>query len=601
MTSAHENRIPVESSLFAALRARRPEIPPLWASKATLVATSHLIEDLVRRSPGPNVLLSGFQHGRHWAAERDRYLALAGGAEVIAVFAGEDPPPDWEAEHIGVRLRAGDPLTQEWFVLALGPQVAVTLCGLDAAPPEASEPPDEGDRLFETIWSFSPEVAATAAEVVLDARAQSAPEEVARVRVALEGARAEPLSAEVVGRGADEIVAGLLDRVERLRVREKETERRANEAKTEFLSRMSHELRTPLNAILGFGQLLELEGTARSPDERESVEQILKAGRHLLALINEVLDISRIESGRLGLSPEPVALGEVVEEAVALIRPLARQRGIALDVSGVPAAPRHARAARQRLAQVLINLLSNAVKYGEAGGPVAVTASEEDGRVRIAVHDTGRGIAPADLQRLFMPFERLAAGDSTTEGTGLGLALSQRLMIAMGGRLEAESEIGRGSTFTAILPAAAPAPDAAALGPASEALPDRVGPARRVVHIEDNRSNRRLVERVLGRHGSFELLAAGTGQEGSRLVREMAPELVLLDLHLPDEGGEAVLARLRADPATREIPVVVVSADATPRHIERLRAAGAAAYLTKPIDVRLLLETLDALLPAGRP
>jgi len=600
MTSVDENRIPVGRSLFAALRERRPDVVPLHASKATLVATSHLVEDLVRRSPGPNVLLSGFQHGRHWAVERDRYLELAGAAEVIAVFAGEEPPPEWDTEHVGVRLRGGDALAQEWFVLALGPEVAVTLCGLDAVPPRAGDPADEADRLFETIWSFSPEVARSAAEVVLDAVAESAPDQVERVRGPMEAASGHSLTAEVVSRGADEVLAGLLDRVERLRGREKSVERRANEAKTEFLSRMSHELRTPLNAILGFAQLLELEEAPRSADEDESVGQILKAGRHLLALINEVLDISRIEAGRLGLSPEAVALTEVVEEAVGLIRPLADQRGIVLDLSEMGEDPMHALADRQRLAQVLINLLSNAVKYDEPGGTVAVAVSGGGGRVRVAVRDTGPGIAADDLDRLFVPFERLAAADTATEGTGLGLALSHRLVVAMGGRLEVESKRGRGSTFTVTLPAAAPAPDPDPLTPAP-GLPvaERPGPARRVVYIEDNLSNRRLVERVLGRHGNVELLAAASGKEGHRLVRATLPDLVLLDLHLPDAGGEEVLAWLREDPATRPIPVVVVSADATPRHVERLRDAGAAAYLTKPIDVRLLLETLDAVLRAG--
>jgi signal transduction histidine kinase/CheY-like chemotaxis protein len=594
MSSIDAHRIPVRGSLHAALRAARPEIRPIQASKATLVATSHLVEELVARSRGPSILVSGFQHGRHWAVERDRYLELASDHEVIAVFAGREPPPEWDVRHVGIRLRDGDPLAQEWFVLALGPEVAVTLCGLDALP--AADPVDEAERRFETIWSFDPEVARIAAEVVLDAVAESAPERVASVRAALVEASGEPLTAQVVSRGADEILAGLLDRVERLRARERAIERRANDAKTEFLSRMSHELRTPLNAILGFAQLLELDTVVRSPEERDNVAQILRAGRHLLALINEVLDISRIEAGRLGLSPEAVDVHEVLEEALALIRPLADQRRIALSALAVAPGGAHVLADRQRLAQVLINLLSNAVKYTPEGGEVVVAATLAGPRVRLAVRDTGQGIAAEDLERLFVPFERLEPS-AGVEGTGLGLALSHRLVLAMAGRLEVDSAPGRGSTFTVVLPAAeAPAAAAAAADPPHADSP--VAPSgRRIVYVEDNLSNRRLVERLFERHGTAELRGASTGAEGRTLVRELLPDVVLLDLHLPDLGGEELLAELRADPATAGIPVIVITADATPRQVERLRRAGAAAYLSKPIDLRLLLETVEDALP----
>jgi len=504
------------------------------------VATSHLIEELVARARGPSVLLSGFQHGRHWAVERDRYLELAGASEVIAVFVGREPPPAWDVRHVGVRLRDGDPLTQEWFVLALGPEVAVTLCGLDATP--AGDPAEEVERGFETIWSFDPEVARSAAEVVLAGIARSAPEPVAEVRAALVAASGEPLTAQVVSRGADSVLAGLQDRVERLRARERKVERRANEAKTEFLSRMSHELRTPLNAMLGFAQLL--------------------------------------------------GVADVVTEAVALLRPLAAQREIALAEPEL-APELHVVADRQRLAQVLINLLSNAVRYTPSGGSVAVVADREAARVRIAVRDTGPGIAAEDLERLFVPFERLER-DAATEGTGLGLALSHRLVLAMGGRLEVDSGRGRGSTFTVVLPAAAPP------GTPAEARPSTAAPAvpaaRCIVYIEDNASNRALVERFFAREGATELRAVASAAEGGALVRAHRPDLVLLDLHLPDRPGEELLAELRGDPATAGIPVIVISADATPGHVERLRRAGVAAYLTKPIDLGLLADAVQRVL-----
>ncbi|MEX2658147.1 MAG: ATP-binding protein [Acidimicrobiales bacterium] len=368
----------------------------------------------------------------------------------------------------------------------------------------------------------------------------------------------------------------------------------ANRSKSEFLSRMSHELRTPLNAVLGFGQLLELEEL--DENQRDAVGHILKAGRHLLDLINEVLDISRIETGDLALSPEPVLAADLVQEAVDLIGPLAGQHGIQLVVDRSGASDSYAFADRQRAKQVLLNLLSNAVKYNRPKGTVAVSCQQVAGaRVRISVTDTGTGIPAERLGLLFVPFERLGAEHTGVEGTGIGLALSKRLAEAMGGTLDVASTLGEGSTFTLELPQVeGPVERYERLNGAPEPLVAPTSSPRRVVlHIEDNLSNLTLVERVLAQRPDVEVVAAMHGRLGLELARQHRPVLVLLDLHLPDIGGEEVLQRLRQDPATASTPVVIVSADATPGQVQRLLSAGAAGYLTKPLDVRDLLRALD--------
>ncbi len=368
----------------------------------------------------------------------------------------------------------------------------------------------------------------------------------------------------------------------------------ANRAKSEFLSRMSHELRTPLNAILGFGQLLELGGGTRDP---ESVEQILKAGRHLLALINEVLDIARIEAGRLSISLEPVIVGEVITAALDLMRPLAAARGVQLPAA-VPAGDVCVMADRQRLQQVLLNLLSNAVKYNREGGTVAVSYVAEPGsaRVRIAVGDTGRGIPAEMLARLFTPFDRLDADSTGVEGTGLGLALSKRLAEAMGGTILVDSRVGEGTTFTVDI-AAAEAPAApGATADAHDASATPRATRGKILYVEDNVANIQLLQSIVTRRPGVALLASMQGRTAIDLARAHRPGLILLDLHLPDIPGDEVLTRLLADPETRDIPVVILSADATPTRIERLLAQGARAYLTKPFDVAELLALFDATL-----
>lgn len=376
----------------------------------------------------------------------------------------------------------------------------------------------------------------------------------------------------------------------------RETTEEAERAKSEFLSRMSHELRTPMNSILGFAQLLDLSPLDEA--DRESVDQILRGGRHLLDLINEVLDLSRIEAGRLALSPEPVNVAELLAEVADALRPLLAERSIELRGSRPPADPlscdRVVQTDRQRLKQVLINLLSNAIKYNRVGGLVEVSCEERPGaRLRIRVRDTGIGIAPAQQAQLFNAFDRLGAESGGAEGTGLGLALSKRLIEAMDGQIGVESEIGRGSTFWVELPHAPGEP-----GVMPEHAVD-TGAATRwtVLQIDDNPSSRRLVSRVLARRPGVRLITAADGRDGIRLAAERQPALILMDLHLPDVVGDDLLRALRTDPATRDIPIVVLSADATSGHADRLRIAGATDYLTKPLDVNRFLQTIDRLLP----
>ena len=358
---------------------------------------------------------------------------------------------------------------------------------------------------------------------------------------------------------------------------------RANQAKSEFLSRMSHELRTPLNAILGFAQLLEFDDL--QPKQREDVGQILKAGRHLLGLIDEVLDIARIEAGELALSVEPVAASELVEEAVALVAPLADRRAIRIAIDPGDGGAGWVLADRQRLKQVLLNLLSNAIKYNRERGRVDVSFEPRaDRRLAILVTDTGPGISPEYCERLFMPFERLGAETGSIEGTGLGLALSKRLVEAMDGTLQVSSEPGHGTTMSIELPRAA-RHEATDHGE-SRAQPQPAAlTGRTLLYIEDNLANLRLVESALDRMADVRLLPAMQGKLGLELAREHRPDLVLLDLHLPDLPGHEVLLRLKAEPALRDTRVIVVSADATERQQKRMLAAGAYAYLAKPIDI----------------
>ena len=371
---------------------------------------------------------------------------------------------------------------------------------------------------------------------------------------------------------------------------------RANRAKSDFLAGISHELRTPMNAILGFAQLLELEQSDGS--RGESVQQILRAGRHLLQLITELLDIARIDAGELALSIEPVSVAEIVHEALDLTRTLAADAGVTTTVSGDLS--HYVRGDRQRVLQVLLNLVSNAVKYNRPGGSVDIAcAGADDGRVTLAVTDTGRGIAADDLERLFVPFDRLGLEAGTIEGAGLGLTLVRRLVEVMGGTLSVESTEGVGSTFTLSLPATED-PLAPADTPTLPAGPERSRSAT-VLYVEDNLANLKLVERALARQPGISVLAATQGRLGIELARERRPDVVLLDLHLPDITGEEVLQELISDRKTADIPVIVVSATASRGRVHRLRQRGARDYLTKPIDLAQLLDAVNAALNEPRP
>ncbi len=370
---------------------------------------------------------------------------------------------------------------------------------------------------------------------------------------------------------------------------------RANQAKSEFLSRMSHELRTPLNAVMGFAQLLEMD--TLSSEQQQHVQQILKGGRHLLTLINEVLDIARIEAGRLTFSLEPVLVSTVIGEAVDLVRPQAAARKIQLIVP--PAQPKavHVRADRQRLKQVLLNLLSNGVKYNREGGTLTVACETvPDSRCRITVTDTGNGIPAAMISRLFTPFDRLGA-DATTEGTGLGLALSRSLTTGMGGTLSVDSVEGRGTSVSVEL-SLSELPSAQTPAPPEKvevSMPVSHGTFT-VLYIEDNQENYNLVERLVERRPGIQLIGAMQGKLGVELAVAHRPDAILLDLNLPDIQGDEVLLRLREHPETATIPVVMLSADVMPKQIDKLLAAGAKKYLTKPIDVTQFYALLDALM-----
>jgi signal transduction histidine kinase/ActR/RegA family two-component response regulator len=374
----------------------------------------------------------------------------------------------------------------------------------------------------------------------------------------------------------------------------REEAERANRAKNEFLSKMSHELRTPLTSILGFAQLLvdDVEGA-----ERVSVERILRAGHHLQRLIDDILDLSMIEAGETPMTLEPTPLEPVIQEAIELLEPLARSTGTRVVRDHADDAPRAAIADARRLRQVLINLISNAIKYGPAGAEVVVRVERDGPGAVVKVIDVGPGIPDQDMPILFTPFERGSARRSGIEGSGLGLALTKNLVEAMGGSIGVETGPG-GSTFYVWLPAAHPLPVEDVVVHGVEPPHDRraSGDTRTVLYIEDHLSNIALLERLLGRRPGYELLTATTGRAGVQLARTLHPDVVLLDLDLPDMRGEEVLAELRADPETADIPVIVVTADATARRQEELTRAGADAYVVKPIQLASFMATLEAVL-----
>lgn len=365
---------------------------------------------------------------------------------------------------------------------------------------------------------------------------------------------------------------------------------RANRAKSQFLSRMSHDLRTPLNAILGFAQLLESAGDL-SDEQNDSVRQIRRGGEHLLELISDILDFARIEAGQLSLSVESLNVADVLREVFALVRPLADARRICLQhAPGVERA--HVRADRRRFKQILMNLVGNAVKYNHDEGSVTVSAEQTPRGIRIRISDTGPGIALAERALLFQPFERLSADQRGIEGTGLGLSVAKGLLESMQGAIGIEAATA-GATFWVELPEAAAEKTNVPTRRAQPAVDPTLHGSGTVLYIEDNRSNIRLLERLLGRRPGVHLISSETAAEGLRRAAQDRPGLVFLDLHLPDLGGEQVLERLRSDEGTRQIPVVVLSADATHAQTERLLNAGANGYLTKPLVLPAVLAMID--------
>ena len=379
----------------------------------------------------------------------------------------------------------------------------------------------------------------------------------------------------------------------------KSTAEKANLAKSDFLSSMSHELRSPLNAILGFAQLISSDSPAPTASQMASIDQILHAGWYLLELINEILDLAQIESGKLSLSLEPISLAEVMVECQAMIEPQANKRGIRMTFPQFDV-PHYVSADRTRLKQVLINLLSNAIKYNQANGTVAVDcvwSSSE--RVRISVKDTGPGLSPDMLTQLFQPFNRLGRERTTEEGTGIGLVMSKRVVELMGGVIGVESASGVGSVFWFELSSAA-APQFARgdAEPTStpEAQIQQGVPVRTLLYVEDNPANLKLVEQLIARHPDMRLLSAGDGNLGIQLARANHPDVILMDINLPGISGIEAMRILREDPVTAHIPVVALSANAMPRDIEMGLKAGFFRYLTKPIKIPEFMETVNVAL-----
>ncbi len=365
----------------------------------------------------------------------------------------------------------------------------------------------------------------------------------------------------------------------------------ANLAKSEFLSSMSHELRTPLNAILGFTQLMESDKPPPTANQAASIEQILQAGWYLLSLVDEVLDLSLIESGKLTLLPEPVSVSEVLDDCRAMMEPLAQKRGIAMTFP-VFDEPCFVSADRTRLKQVFVNLISNAIKYNRPEGSIVLQCrAQTDNRVRVSIADTGMGLTPEKLAQLYQPFNRLGHEAGVEQGTGIGLVVTKRLVEAMCGTIGVESKVDVGTVFWIdLIGASAAELEAIVVRPPVD---DSAPPVSTVLYVEDNPANLKLVEMLIARRSDMRLLSAGNGDLGIELARAHQPDVILMDINLPGISGFTALEVLRADTATAHIPVIALSANANPRDIERGLAAGFLKYLTKPIKVDELMTTLD--------
>jgi signal transduction histidine kinase/AmiR/NasT family two-component response regulator len=374
---------------------------------------------------------------------------------------------------------------------------------------------------------------------------------------------------------------------------------KANLSKSDFLSSMSHELRTPLNAILGFAQLMESGSPQPTLAQQRNIDQILKAGWYLLELINEILDLAQIESGKVTLSREPVSLAEVMLECWAMIEPQAQKRGIGMRFPRFET-PWFVNADRTRLKQVLINLLFNAIKYNKPGGTVSVECIlSPPGAIRISVRDSGAGLAPEQIAQLFQPFNRLGKETSAEEGTGIGLVVTKRLVELMGGIIGVDSTVGEGSVFWVELDLTT-APQLAFSGNLDPALqqprlPDGTS-LRTLLYVEDNPANLELVEQIIARRSDLRLLSAADGDLGIEFARAYQPEVILMDINLPGISGVEAMKALHADPLTAHIPVIALSANALASDIEKAIKAGFFNYLTKPIKVNAFMDALDVAL-----
>jgi PAS domain S-box-containing protein len=375
----------------------------------------------------------------------------------------------------------------------------------------------------------------------------------------------------------------------------------ANLAKSEFLSRMSHELRSPLNAILGFAQLMESDVPPPTSIQQESIAQILRAGWHLLKLIDEILDLAKVESGQVPLSKEPVSLAEVMRECQSMLEPQAQQRGIHMIFHQLDT-PYFVQADQTRVKQVLINLLSNAIKYNIKLGTVVVSCTEsQSGFIRVSISDTGAGLAPNQVAQLFQAFNRLGQESGGEEGTGIGLVVAKQLIELMGGIIGVESTVGVGSVFWFELIAVAepclPTEEAVAL--IQQPLAPHETRVHTLLYVEDNPANLRLVEQIIARQPDLSLLTAVNARSGIEIARDSQPTVILMDINLPDINGFEALKILRADPATTHIPVIAISANAMPRDITKGLEAGFFRYLTKPIKVNEFMDTLGAVLESA--
>jgi signal transduction histidine kinase/ActR/RegA family two-component response regulator len=375
---------------------------------------------------------------------------------------------------------------------------------------------------------------------------------------------------------------------------------KANLAKSDFLSSMSHELRTPLSAILGFAQLMESGSPPPTPSQKRSIDQILQGGWYLLELINEILDLALIESGKMSLSLEPLALAEVLHECQDMIEPQAQKRSISVDFQPFDT-PYFVQADRTRLKQVFINLLSNAIKYNKVGGSVVVNhVMKTPGQIRICVKDSGEGLTAEKLSQLFQPFNRLGQEANGEEGTGIGLVTTKRLIELMGGSIGAESTVGTGSVFWVELNLSTEQQPThrAALSSAAVESPVETDPSllRTLLYVEDNPANLMLIEDLIARRSDMRLLTARDGNLGIEIARTSRPDVILMDINLPGISGIKALKILAQDPTTAHIPVIALSANAIPRDIEKGLEAGFFQYLTKPVRVNEFMETLDGAL-----